>query len=222
MGDRASCLYSWHVTRARICSTWRSVTSNANAPQLPYNLCQGQWLYALDLAVLAATRIPVQFATRRPVLTRGMALGRAILPHLEPPPPVAGTLSGGHRPIAYQHGAQQRVRRSGTPLLYQPGTTLRCTACARPYQTTTRKKTDAAPVQNKLPKYKYVLHPKVVGWSRSVALLRDTCTVRSRPLVTCRSTLSHRPDHVIAPPGPRYRTARTGLSRSKACPALVL
>lgn len=29
--------------------------------------------------------------------------------------------------------------------------------------------------QKGLHKYKHVLHPKVVGWSRSVSLLRHTC-----------------------------------------------
>eukprot|EP00288_Rhodomonas_lens_P015756 CAMPEP_0177697712 /NCGR_PEP_ID=MMETSP0484_2-20121128/4656_1 /TAXON_ID=354590 /ORGANISM="Rhodomonas lens, Strain RHODO" /LENGTH=272 /DNA_ID=CAMNT_0019208761 /DNA_START=354 /DNA_END=1172 /DNA_ORIENTATION=+ len=41
---------------------------------------------------------------------------------------------------------------------------------------TNMERSNAYAAQNKLPKYKYVLHPKVVGWSRSVALLRDTCT----------------------------------------------
>mmetsp|Transcript_11986 Transcript_11986/g.17293 ORF Transcript_11986/g.17293 Transcript_11986/m.17293 type:complete len:382 (+) Transcript_11986:82-1227(+) len=36
-------------------------------------------------------------------------------------------------------------------------------------------KSDAFAAQNSLPRYKYVLHPKVVGWARSVALLRGSC-----------------------------------------------
>jgi len=36
-------------------------------------------------------------------------------------------------------------------------------------------KSDTFAAQNGLPKYKYVLHPKVVGWSRSVSLLRNSC-----------------------------------------------
>jgi len=36
-------------------------------------------------------------------------------------------------------------------------------------------KSDAFASQNGLVKYKHVLHPKVVGWARSIALLRATC-----------------------------------------------
>lgn len=36
-------------------------------------------------------------------------------------------------------------------------------------------KSDAFAAQNSLPRYKYVLHPKVVGWARSIALLRGNC-----------------------------------------------